>query len=99
MCESAGCEAASPFFVTLSDMDRLRAPVKDRNAPQKHVWRAKIVLLSAEGLGTNAICARPANPRPLSGEGKSVLRLRGSKVFCGLCQTNLGVSDRGTIKP
>jgi transposase len=29
--------------------------VNDRNAAQKHVWRARIVLLSAEGLGTNAI--------------------------------------------
>jgi transposase len=36
-------------------LDRLRALVKDRNAPQKHVWRAQIVLLSAEELGTNAI--------------------------------------------
>jgi len=27
----------------------------DRNAPQKHAWRAKVVLLSAEGLGTHAI--------------------------------------------
>jgi hypothetical protein len=41
--------------VTAADLDRLRALVKDRNAPQKHVWRARIVLLSAEGLGTNAI--------------------------------------------
>ena len=41
--------------VTPADMDRLRALVKDRNAPQKHVWRAQIVLLSAEGTGTNAI--------------------------------------------
>src|ERR1700689_1957205 len=38
-----------------ADVDRLRALVKDRNAPQKHVWRAQIVLLSAEGVGTNAI--------------------------------------------
>ena len=29
--------------------------VNDRNAAQKHVWRARIVLLSGEGLGTNAI--------------------------------------------
>jgi len=29
--------------------------VKDRNAPQKHVWRAQIVLLSAEGAGTNVV--------------------------------------------
>ena len=41
--------------VTSADLDRLRGLVKDRNAPQKHVWRAKIVLLSAEGVGTNAI--------------------------------------------
>uniref|UniRef100_UPI0035E3CDDF helix-turn-helix domain-containing protein n=1 Tax=Methylobacterium sp. B34 TaxID=95563 RepID=UPI0035E3CDDF len=27
----------------------------DRNSPQKHVWRARIVLLSADGLGTHAI--------------------------------------------
>jgi transposase len=38
-----------------ADIDWLRDLVKDRNAPQKHVWRAQIVLLSAEGLGTNAI--------------------------------------------
>jgi transposase len=41
--------------VTRADLDRLHALVKDRNAAQKHVWRAQIVLLSAEGLGTNAI--------------------------------------------
>jgi transposase len=41
--------------VTHGDLERLRALVKDRNAPQKHVWRAQIVLLSAEGVGTNAI--------------------------------------------
>jgi transposase len=43
------------FCVTPLDMDRLRALVKDRNAPQKHVWRAQIVLMSAESFGTNAI--------------------------------------------
>ena len=51
------CGMRTGIFVsiTLSDTDRLRALVKDRNALQKHVWRARIVLLSAEGLGTNAI--------------------------------------------
>jgi transposase len=38
-----------------ADLDRLRALVRDRSAPQKHVWRAWIVLLSAEGAATNAI--------------------------------------------
>jgi len=39
------------FSVTPSDLDRLGVLVKDRNAPQKHVWRAQIVLLSGEGVG------------------------------------------------
>jgi len=35
--------------------------VADRNASQKHVWRAEIVLLTAEGLGTNEIMRRTAS--------------------------------------
>lgn len=34
---------------------RLQALAGNRNSPQKHVWRAKIVLLSADGVGTNEI--------------------------------------------
>src|ERR1700678_3661223 len=37
---------------------RLKALVQDRNAPQKHVWRAEIVLLTADGFGTNKIMRR-----------------------------------------
>lgn len=36
--------------VTPSDRLQLEALVRDRNAPQKQVWRAEIVLLSADGL-------------------------------------------------
>lgn len=45
--------------ITLCDGDRQRldAIVAGRNTPQKHVWRARIVLLSADGVGTNAIMA------------------------------------------
>ena len=35
-----------------------RRSLKDRNTPQKHVWRAEIVLLSADGIGTNEIMRR-----------------------------------------
>jgi transposase len=40
--------------VTVSAADRLRleAVVANRNSPQKHVWRARIVLLTGDGLGT-----------------------------------------------
>jgi transposase len=41
-----------------SDRKRLTAILRDRNAPQKHVWRAEIVLFSGEGLGTNEIVRR-----------------------------------------
>jgi transposase len=45
------------FSLTPEDRDRLSALVADRNAPQKHVWRARIVLLTADRFGTNAIMA------------------------------------------
>ena len=41
--------------VSASDRARLDAIVGDRNSPQKHVWRARIVLLTANGAGTNEI--------------------------------------------
>jgi len=44
--------------VTAVDRRRLEAIAGDRNSPQKHVWRAKIVLLSADGVGTVEIMRR-----------------------------------------
>ena len=46
--------------ITLSPAERCRleALVQDRNTAQKHVWRAEIVLLSVEGIGTNEIMRR-----------------------------------------
>jgi hypothetical protein len=38
-----------------TDRKRLLAIVDDRNSPQKRVWRARIVLATAEGLGTMEI--------------------------------------------
>jgi transposase len=46
------------FEVTASDRARLEAIVADRNRPQKHVWRAKIILLSHAGCGTAGIMRR-----------------------------------------
>jgi transposase len=45
------------FAVSPVDRQRLRAIVADPKSPQKHAWRARIVLLSGEGLGTSAIMA------------------------------------------
>src|SRR3546814_1155624 len=41
--------------VTAPDTKRLEAIVAARGSPQKHVWRARIILLTARGLGTQAI--------------------------------------------
>src|SRR6187401_3764402 len=48
------------IIVELSTADRARLEtiVADRNSPQKHVWRARIVLLTAAGLGTVEIMRR-----------------------------------------
>ncbi|GLS35097.1 IS630 family transposase [Mesorhizobium tianshanense] len=40
------------FTVSPTDRQRLMALVGDRNARQKHVWRAEIILLSADSVGT-----------------------------------------------
>ena len=41
--------------ITRPDRRRLEAITKDRNSSQKHAWRAAIVLLSVDGIGTNEI--------------------------------------------
>ena len=46
------------IIVSPADRGRLQALVKDRNTPQKHAWRAEIVLLTAEGVGTIEIMRR-----------------------------------------
>ena len=48
------------IFITLKPADRrhLNALARDRNTAHKHVWRAAIVLLSADGVGTNEIMRR-----------------------------------------
>jgi transposase len=38
--------------LSAADRKELEAVVANRNSPQKHVWRAKIVLLTADGHGT-----------------------------------------------
>ena len=44
--------------LTSSDRHRLEVLTSNRNTAQKHVWRAAIVLLSADGVGTTEIMRR-----------------------------------------
>jgi transposase len=55
------------ILVSEADRDRLERLVRDRNTPQKVVWRARIVLLAANRLQAIGIAAAV---------GKSLLTVR-----------------------
>src|SRR5215471_21659403 len=46
------------------DRERLETVIASRNSPQKHVWRARIVLLSADGVGTMTIQRQTGKGKP-----------------------------------
>jgi len=52
------------LFVGAADRARLAAIVADRNRAQKHVWRARVVLLSADRVGTAEIMRRTGLSKP-----------------------------------
>jgi transposase len=43
--------------VSAADRRRLEAIIADRNTAQKHAWRARIILLTVDGVGTNGVRA------------------------------------------
>ena len=51
--------------VTRTDRRQLEAIVADRSAPQKHVWRAHIIVATAEGCGTAEIMRRSGKSKPV----------------------------------
>jgi transposase len=51
--------------VTPADRRCLEAIVADRSAPQKHVWRANIILATADGCGTAEIMRRSGKSKPV----------------------------------
>lgn len=50
--------------VSPKDRERLSGLVADRNTPQKHAFRAHIVLLTGDGLGTMEIMRRTGQSKP-----------------------------------
>jgi hypothetical protein len=50
--------------VSAADRARLEAIVADRNSPQKHVWRAGIILAAADGCGTAGMMRRTGKSKP-----------------------------------
>src|SRR5258705_2671389 len=62
--QCAGMRENISFEVSAADCDRLRRLVADRNTPAKVVWRAKIILATAAGLGTMAIMRATGKSKP-----------------------------------
>ena len=52
------------IYVSPMSRTRLEAIIGDRNSSSKAVWRAEIVLATADGLGTNAIMKRTGKSKP-----------------------------------
>src|SRR5271163_3526769 len=55
ICESGWMRKGIEVRLGPGDRERLEAVIGSGNSPQKHVWRARIVLLSADGVGTMAM--------------------------------------------
>jgi transposase len=64
MCESACMRDGIEVRLRPSDRERLEAVVCDRKSSQHHVWRARIVLMTADGAGTMAIRAATGKGKP-----------------------------------
>src|SRR6516225_6229306 len=64
MCESGRMRKGIEVRLGPGDCERLEAIVGSGNSPQKHVWRAQIVLLSGDGLGTMAIQRQTGKGKP-----------------------------------
>ena len=67
ICVSAPMRKIEQIAISPDDRNRLERLVRDRNTPQKVVWRARIVLLAGAGLTATAIAVAA---------GKSVLTVR-----------------------
>src|SRR3984893_17175904 len=75
--------------VTRGDRLRLEAIVADRCAPQKHVWRANVILATADGCGTAEIMAGPVNRSRWCGPGRRGSWRRASKGCCATRRASL----------
>src|ERR1700745_2633063 len=90
--------------LSAAERNELETVVADRNSPQKHVWRAKIVLLTADGHGTAEIMRATAKAKTVIWSAVSTgrdLRTFHNQDFdfcwCLLCRSHLLTLDHGSI--
>ena len=75
------CLMRKGISITVTPVARVRldAIMRDRNRPQKHVWRARIVLLTADASALTPSPGRSARARRWSGAGRSAACTKGSQ--------------------
>ena len=86
-------EAEWCIWLSPADRARLDGWVADRNTPQKLVWRARIVLMWAEGAGVTAIV------RALGKTKKTAYRWRDRYIERGIEGLERDASRPGRKKP
>src|SRR5215472_7025171 len=64
MCEFVRMKKGVEVRLGQGDRERLEAVIGSGNSQQKHVWRARIVVLSAAGVGTMAIQRQTGKGKP-----------------------------------
>src|SRR5947208_16830429 len=65
-----------------ADRSQLKAVVANRNSPQKHVLRAKIVLLTADGRGTAEIMQATGKAKTVIWRWQERFRDEGAACLC-----------------
>src|SRR6202035_213793 len=64
ICESGWMRKGIEVRLGRGDRERLEAVIGSGNSPQEHVWRGRVVLLSAAGVGTMAIQRQTGKGKP-----------------------------------
>jgi transposase len=64
MCESLVMRTGIEVRLAPGDRERLEQMIAGRTTPQHHAWRARIVLMTADGCGTMAIRAATGKGKP-----------------------------------
>src|SRR5439155_23379418 len=68
--------------VPRADRHRLEAIISDRSTPQKHVWRANVILATADGYGTAEIMRQSGKSKPVVWTWQARFMGRASKGCC-----------------
>ncbi len=63
-CDDVGMRSDVEVRLGPGDWERLEAVASDGNSAQKHVWRARIILATAEGRGTAGVMRRAGVSKP-----------------------------------